>query len=61
MKKMQCVYCGKIIYFDYSYGQGLDEYYEDEQRRKKVSRYERCPSNRTKSGQLGGHSLTGLY
>lgn len=58
LKKAQCIYCGKIIYVDPSYGIGQDELYEDDRRRKKVNRLERCPSNRTSSRELGFHKYS---
>lgn len=58
MKKAQCVYCGKIVYVDSGYGVGQDQLYEDDDRRSKVSRLERCPSKRSGSGELGYHKYT---
>lgn len=52
MDKAQCIYCGRIIYVDSTYG---NELYEDDGRRNKISRFERCSSNRTNSGELGYH------
>ena len=61
VKKAQCVYCGKIIFYKPSYGVGQDEMFEDEDCKKKVSRLERCPQNRMNGGTLGLHKYDTLY
>lgn len=56
LRKAQCVYCGKIVYVDRSYGIGSDKIYEENHSYgKEVSRFERCTGHRDTSGELGLH------